>query len=176
MNKSTPPAPMLFLVACVADPPITRPAGVERASFELRFATPSADGSSIVAGSPKGMRLTLDNEVLVSESDIAAVGTKEDRFKLCSVQLFLLTEQAGNRLREVTSRRLGQYAAFVVDGRVLVAAFVSMPLGNAVQISSGRFLPKRHAPCRAPCAIAVTARLTIRSSGQQGFALLPLSS
>jgi len=123
------------LLAC-GGKAIRRPAGVERATFELRFATLSADGPAVVEVSPKGARLALDTEVLVSESDIQSVGTDEDQFKLCSLQLFF-SDAAGSRLREASANREGQMAAFIVDGRVLLAAVISSPLQNAVQIDTG---------------------------------------
>jgi len=128
------------LVAC-GEKSISRPAGVERASFELRFATPSRDGPALVEVSPKGERLVLDSEVLVSETDIAAVGTKVDEFEMCALQIFF-TEQAGIRLHEATARRVGERVAFIVDDRVLVAAVVSSPVGNAVQVDTGYSCPE----------------------------------
>lgn len=115
---------------------VTRPAGMERASFELRSVVDEAAAGALELLDPEGVPLYLAEAAAVSEADIARVEVAPASPPHYMVLLHF-QPAAAQRLYAFTAKHVGSRVAVVVDGKVLMAPEVQESIGTTIAINPG---------------------------------------
>lgn len=115
---------------------VSRPAGMERASFELRPVLDEAAAGALELPDPEGEPHYLAESAAVSEADIARVEVSPAS-PPHSMVLLHFQPAAAQRLYAFTAEHVGSRVAIVIDGKVLVALEVQGRIGATMAINPG---------------------------------------
>lgn len=134
--------------------PVTRPANVPRASFELRLAVERPQPGGLTLTAPDGATLYLAADPVVTQSDIEQTEVGRSNHPPHYVAYIHFTPTAAARLGAFTREHIGARLAIVVDGKILLAPTIVAEFGPTAVIQ-GLFsraemtrLAERLAPAR----------------------------